>query len=179
MYKRQDNILAAIAVCKSLDITGEIKSNFFSNYKIPSGRGNIKKFNVGSKTVNIIDESYNSNPLSLNFSIKKFDNLTVNPNKKFMLLGDMLELGKFSKKLHIEAAKDINKAKFKKLFVYGNYITETFNKIRTQKRGKILKSTSEILNIIKNDLNNGDFLMIKGSNSTGLNQITKQIGSKS
>ena len=53
------------------------------------------------------------------------------------------------------------------------------HKIRTQKRGKILKSTSEILNIIKNDLNNGDFLMIKGSNSTGLNQITKQIGSKS
>ena len=96
-----------------------------------------------------------------------------------MLLGDMLELGKFSKKLHIEAAKDINKAKFKKLFVYGNYIKETFNKIRTQKRGKILKSTSEILNIIKNDLNNGDFLMIKGSNSTGLNLITKQIGSKS
>ena len=174
-----DNILASIAVCKSLDIIDEINSNFFSNYKIPSGRGNVKKFTVGSKKVNIIDESYNSNPLSLNFSIKKFDNLKVNPNKKFMLLGDMLELGKFSKKLHIEAAKDINKAKFKKLFVYGNYITETFNKIRTQKRGKILKSTSEILNIIKNDLNNGDFLMIKGSNSTGLNQITKQIGSKS
>ena len=174
-----DNILASIAVCKSLNIIDKIKSNFFSNYKIPSGRGNIKKFTVGSKKVNIIDESYNSNPLSLNFSIKKFDNLKVNPNKKFMLLGDMLELGKFSKKLHIEAAKDINKAKFKKLFVYGNYITETFNKIRTQKRGRILKSTSEILNIIKNDLNNGDFLMIKGSNSTGLNQITKQIGSKS
>ena len=174
-----DNILASIAVCKSLNIIDKIKSNFFSNYKIPSGRGNIKKFTVGSKKVNIIDESYNSNPLSLNFSIKKFDNLKVNPNKKFMLLGDMLELGKFSRKLHIEAAKDINKVKFKKLFVYGNYITETFNKIRTQKRGKILKSSNEILNIIKNELKNGDFLMIKGSNSTGLNQIIKQLGSKS
>ena len=174
-----DNILASIAVCKSLDIIDKIKSNFFFNYKIPSGRGNIKKVTVGSKKINIIDESYNSNPLSLNFSIKKFDDLKINPNKKFILLGDMLELGKFSKKLHIEAAKGINKAKFKKLFVYGNYITETFNKIRTQKRGRILKSTSDILNIIKNDLNNGDFLMIKGSNSTGLNQITKHIGSKS
>ena len=38
---------------------------------------------------------------------------------------------------------------------------------------------NKIFNIIKNDLNNGDFLMIKGSNSTGLNKITKQIGSKS
>ncbi len=174
-----ENILASLAVCKSLNIIDKIKNNFFYNYKIPNGRGDIKKITIGSKKINIIDESYNSNPLSLNFSIKKFDNLKVNPNKKFMLLGDMLELGKFSKKLHIEAAKDINKAKFKKLFVYGNYIKETFNKIRTQKRGKILKSTSEILNMIKNDLNNGDFLMIKGSNSTGLNQITKQIGSKS
>ena len=174
-----DNILASIAVCKSLDIIDKINSNFFSNYKIPSGRGDIKKVIVGSKRVNIIDESYNSNPLSLNFSIKKFDNLKINPNKKFMLLGDMLELGKFSNKLHVEAAKGINKAKFKKLFVYGNNITKTFNKIRTQKRGKILKSTTDILNIIKNDLKDGDFLMIKGSNSTGLNQITKHIGSKS
>ena len=91
----------------------------------------------------------------------------------------MMELGKFSKKLHIEAAKDINKAKFKKLFVYGKNIINTFNKIKTQKRGKILKSISDIHNIIKNDLNDEDFLMIKGSNSTGLNKITKQIGSKS
>ena len=90
----------------------------------------------------------------------------------------MLELGKFSKKLHIEAAKNINKARFKKLFVYGNKIIETFNKIRTQKKGKVLKSTSDILDIIKNDLKNNDFLMIKGSNSTGLNQITKNIGTK-
>ena len=50
-----DNILASIAVCKSLNIIDKIKSNFFSNYKIPSGRGNIKKFNIGSKIVNIIE----------------------------------------------------------------------------------------------------------------------------
>ncbi len=173
-----DNILASVAVCKSLSIIDKIKNNFFYNYQIPIGRGNIKKISLGSKKINIIDESYNSNPLSLNFSIKKFDNLEINPDKKFILLGDMLELGKFSKKLHIEAAKEINKAKFKKLFVYGNNIIDTFNKIRTQKKGKVLKSTSDILDIIKNDLKNNDFLMIKGSNSTGLNQITKNIGTK-
>ena len=84
----------------------------------------------------------------------------------------------YKRQLHIKAAKDINKVKFKKLFVYGDNIIETFNKIRTQKRGKILKSTDDILNFLKNDLNNGDFLMVKGSNSTGLNQITKQIRSR-
>ena len=64
------------------------------------------------------------------------------------------------------------------MYVYGIKIIDTFNKIRTQKRGKILKSKNDILNFIKNDLNNGDFLMVKGSNSTGLNQITKQIRSR-
>ena len=174
-----DNILAAIAVCKSLLIINEIKSNFFLKYLIPSGRGDIKKINFSGKKINIIDESYNSNPLSLDFSVRKYDSLKVHPNKKFILLGDMLELGKFSKKLHVEAAKEINKVKFKKLFVYGKNIIDTFNKIRTQKKGKILKSKSDILDTIKNDLKNGDFLMIKGSNATGLNQIIKQIGSKS
>ena len=38
-----NNILASVAVCKSLNIIDKIKSNFFLNYKIHSGRGNIKK----------------------------------------------------------------------------------------------------------------------------------------
>ena len=173
-----DNVLASVAVLKKLMIIDNVGNNFFFKYVIPKGRGNLKQVIIGRKKINLLDESYNSNPLSLKFTIKKFNNLKINPNKKIMLLGDMLELGKFSKRLHAEAAKEINKAKFKKLYVYGINIIDTFNKIRTQKRGKILKSTNDILNFIKNDLNNGDFLMVKGSNSTGLNQITKQIRSR-
>ena len=172
-----DNILASLAILKSLEIVNKLGINFFSQYKIPNGRGDIKKIYVGKKKINILDESYNSNPLSLKFSINKFDNLNINHNKKYLLLGDMLELGKFSKKLHLEAAKDINKAKFKKIFVYGKDIVHTFNKIRTQKKGKVLKSNDDILNLIKNDLKKEDYLMIKGSNSTGLNKIVRRLRS--
>ena len=42
-------------------------------------------------------------------------------------------------------------------------------------RGKILNNKLEILNLIKNQLPNNSFLMIKGSNSTGLNKIIKKI----
>ena len=166
-----------MAVLESLQIINKLDINFFYKYKIPSGRGNIKKIHIGSKKINILDESYNSNPLSLKFSINKFDDLNINHNKKYLLLGDMLELGKFSKKLHLEAAKDINKAKFKKVYVYGKDIVHTFNKIRTQKKGKVLKSNDDIFNFIKNDLKKEDYLMIKGSNSTGLNKIVRQLRS--
>jgi murE/murF fusion protein len=87
----------------------------------------------------------------------------------------MLELGKYSKKLHIKVADYINKTNIDKVYVYGNHIMETFNKIRTQKRGKILNSKKDILNFVKNDIKSSEYLMIKGSNSTGLNKITASL----
>ena len=39
----------------------------------------------------------------------------------------------------------------------------------------IIKRKSQIIDLIKNNLNNNDYLMIKGSNSTGLNSLTNQI----
>ena len=87
----------------------------------------------------------------------------------------MLELGKFTKKLHIDAAKVINKSTISKVYVYGKNIKKTFNKIKTQKKGKILKNKTEIFDLIKKDLNSRDFIMIKGSNATGLNTIVSKI----
>ena len=87
----------------------------------------------------------------------------------------MLELGKYSRKLHKDAASIINKTKIDKVYVYGKEVIETFNKISPQKRGKILYSKKEILNFIKNDIKNDEYLMIKGSNSTGLTKIAKML----
>ena len=38
----------------------------------------------------------------------------------------MLELGKFSKNLHVDVAKFINKTKINKVYVYGKYVKDTF-----------------------------------------------------
>ena len=96
-------------------------------------------------------------------------------NNKYLLLGDMLELGKFSKKLHKKMYKIINKTSIKKVYVIGNDIKETFYAIDRKKRGRILKNKNEIYQLIKNDLNNNDHLMIKASNSTGLNSVALNL----
>ena len=75
----------------------------------------------------------------------------------------------------INIANNINKTQISKVYVYGKDINYTFNKLRTQKKGKILKSNSEILRFISNEINNNDYLMVKGSNSTGLNEIIKKL----
>ena len=87
----------------------------------------------------------------------------------------MLELGKFSKKLHLDAAKNINNTSINRVYVFGKKIIYTFNKIKPQKRGKILYSNKDISNFLNDDIKNGEYLMIKGSHSTGLNNITKKL----
>ena len=87
----------------------------------------------------------------------------------------MLELGKFSKNLHNEIAKYINKSKINKTYVFGKLTKHTFNKLKPQIRGKVLNNNMDILNLIKKELPNNSFLMVKGSNSTGLNNIIRNL----
>ncbi len=59
--------------------------------------------------------------------------------------------------------------------VIGDHVKLTFNNLNKSKRGLVLKKKSQIIDLIKNSLNNNDYLMIKGSNSTGLNSLVNQI----
>ena len=175
IYK--DNLLACLAVISNYFDLESLNEKFFYNYNLPEGRGDKNFIKIKKKKINLIDESYNSNPSSLKFAIDKFNNLDSKSKKKIILLGDMLELGKYSKKLHIEAAKIVNKTDINEVYVYGKNIIDTFNKIRPQKRGRVLYSKKDILNFLINDIKNGEYLMIKGSNSTGLNVITQNLKS--
>ena len=173
IYK--DNLLACLAVISNYFDLESLNEKFFYNYNPPEGRGDQNFIKIKKKKINLIDETYNSNPSSLKFAIDKFNNLDSKSKKKIILLGDMLELGKYSKKLHIEAAKIVNKTDINEVYVYGKNIIDMFNKIRPQKRGRVLYSKKDILNFLINDIKNGEYLMIKGSNSTGLNTIAKNL----
>jgi murE/murF fusion protein len=169
------NILATLAVMSIyLDIS-KIDKNIFYNFKTPDGRGDISKIRHKNKLLNLIDESYNSNPLSLKSAILNFDKIKSNKSKKYLLLGDMLELGKYSKKLHQSIGRIINRTKIDKVFVKGHKILFTYNSITKLKRGGILNNNSAIINLIKNDLNNNDYLMVKASNATGFNMMINSM----
>ena len=169
------NILSTLAVISVYYDLEKLDKFFFNDYKFPEGRGDFNIIKLKEKKINFIDESYNSNPLSLQFAINKFNRLNTKPSRKLILLSDMLELGKYSKKLHIDAAQYINATQIDKVYVYGKEIIKTFNKIKPQKRGRILNSKKDILNFIISDIKNGEYLMIKGSNSTGLNKISQSL----
>ncbi len=169
------NILASLAVMSIYINILDLNKNIFLNFKTPQGRGDISKIKIFNKNLNLIDESYNSNPLSLKSAILNYDKIDCNKSKKYLLIGDMLDLGNHSKKLHESIVPVINRTKIDKVFVKGNKASFIFNKVSKLKKGRILNNKSQIIEMIRNDLNNNDYLMIKASNATGFNKIVNQL----
>ena len=172
------NLLATLALINLYTNIKKLNKDIFFYFKSPIGRGDISKIILKNKNIFLIDETYNSNPLSLKTAIENYENIESKNSKKYLVLGDMLELGKHSVKQHKLISKIINKTKINKVYVIGKYIRETFKGIKPNKKAKILNNKFDIINLINKNLNNGDYLMIKGSNSTGLNKFIKDFKQK-
>ena len=168
------NIIFAVAVLEVLNLDINKIKNKIKNLKILEGRGKIHKIKYKNLNFNLIDESYNANPLSMKQSIMNLSSIKNN-NHKYILLGDMLELGKKSQILHKRLSPIINHSNINKLFIHGNHILDTYKNVNKKKRGNILQDKSDFKDILLPILQNNDYLMIKGSNATGLNTISKNL----
>ena len=162
------NLLAAITALNLFFEVKRIPKNIFLDFKIPQGRGDISKIKFRDKVINFVDESYNSNPLSLKSALLNFANINSKNNTKHVLLGDMLELGKHSVEHHKSMTKIINKLKIDKVHIYGKDIKKTYQGLENNKKGLVLSNILQINYLINKILSNKDYLMVKGSNSTGL-----------
>ncbi len=169
------NILAGLAVMHALKIDIKKIKSLIKNLQPTVGRG--KKYNIlrYKKKFKFIDESYNANPLSVKNAILRFNSFKKEKFKKYLVLGDMLELGQKSRKYHEEISKVINNSDIDKVFVKGKQTIFTFKNLNKNKRGNILQNIQDIDLNLRSIISNNDYLMIKGSNATGLNNFSKNI----
>jgi MurE/MurF fusion protein len=169
------NVLASLAVVKELNLSLEIIKNLFKKYEPTEGRGKMHIISRYNKKFRLIDESYNANPLSVKNAINNFNEIKKDKSKKYLILGDMLELGNKSKKYHTDLSKVINSSNIDKVFIKGKKTLFTYKNLYKSKQGNILQNKSDIDLILSNIVNNNDYLMIKGSNATGLNILSKKM----
>ncbi len=169
------NVLATIALLKvqKVDITRIRKK--IKKLEASEGRGKKYTINRYKKKFKLIDESYNANPLSVKNAINKLNLIKKEKFKKYLILGDMLELGPKSKKYHEELSKVINNSDIDKVFIKGNKTIFTYKHLNKDKRGNILQNNEDIDLSLGKMISNNDYLMIKGSNATGLNNFSKKM----
>ena len=90
----------------------------------------------------------------------------------------MIELWRKSLEQHYAISCINNVLNIDKVHVIGRDIKKTYQKIKNNKKGLIFNRTNEINDLINKKLSNNDYLMIKGSNSTGLFEISKTLKKK-
>ena len=169
------NILSSLLILSLLNLDLSKIKNLSTFSNLVRGRGKeyiIKRF---KKTFNFIDESYNANPSSVKNAILNYSKIKKNNSKKYLLLGDMLELGKKTDFYHKNLSYFINKSDIDKLFIYGKNAFKTYQKTYKAKQGNILQNINDFDAVFSNLINNNDYLMIKGSNATGLHKLSEQI----
>ena len=169
------NVLSSLAVLKELRLNINKVTQVYKNFEPSDGRGKIHKIKRYKKKFILINESYNANPLSVKNAINNFSSIKKNKFKKYLLLGDMLELGKKSNIYHKNLSKLINSSDIDKVFVKGEKTLFTYKNLKKEKRGNIFQCEQDIDFIFKNIIANNDYLMIKGSNATGLNNISNSM----
>jgi len=169
------NVLSSLAVLTELNVDISKIKNKFKNFEAPAGRG--KKYYISryKKKFNLIDESYNANPSSTKNAINKLSLIKKDKFKKYLILGDMLELGSRSKRFHEELSKVINNSDIDKVFIKGKKTIFTYKHLNRKKRGNILQNNEDIDLSLSKIISNNDYLMIKGSNATGLYDFSQRM----
>ena len=169
------NLLASLAVLKEFNLNLKNTKKIFKNYELTEGRGKTHIISRYNKKFKLIDESYNANPLSVKNAITNFDLIKKEKFKKYLILGDMLELGRKSETYHKDLSKVINNTDIDKVFIKGEKTLFTYKYLNKRKQGNILQNKDDIDFILSDIITNNDYLMIKGSNATGLNIISKKM----
>ena len=145
-----NDILLVIKV--ALDYKIKIKTiiNKIKNFKITQKRMNIIKL----KDNILINDCYNASLESIQAGINYLKNIKEN---KILIIGDILELGKYSKRIH----KKVNK---KTVGKYSKYI-----------KGIQFNDVDELINYIEKEGIKESYIYVKGSRRMNLDKIVDYI----
>ncbi len=137
-------------------------------------RGEIYYLNhpSGSK-VTIIDDSYNASFDSTESALRSIRNLSLSP--PVLVLGDMLELGKFSPYEHQKLIPIIESIKPRLIIAIGNQMSVISKNLKSNFETFCFKDSITAKNIVPELIKNNDLILIKGSNGMKLDLIIEGI----
>lgn len=168
------NSLCAITVANLLNLNqSEIKCGI-KKFVPTKNRMDITKLKNG---VTIINDSYNASFDSMQMLLNYLSNFTA--KRRIAVLGDMLELGEFSKELHEKVGKEVAKNNVDILIVSGEnskYIAEKAIKDGMNKENVYyFENGDKIYNFIKKIWRDGDCILFKASNGMRFFEIADKL----
>lgn len=142
----------------------QLSNNYnYSSFALPPGRNSLFK---GIKNTLILDSTYNSNLSSMKAVLDLFD--SVEADKKWAVIGDMIEQGVQEQEEHEKLAEILSKMDLKRIVFLGPRTSEfTYSKLKKTTGGKIIMekfiSPKEVLEYLRENISGGEFVLFKGA----------------
>jgi UDP-N-acetylmuramoyl-tripeptide--D-alanyl-D-alanine ligase len=161
------NALAAVSIASELGMTPSEIASVLKIYRPTDKRYEL----ISYKNSQILLDCYNANPTSVeNFA----EDIAMYKNDAVLVLGDMLELGADSHKLHIRILDFVSKKNFAQILVTGSEMGRAFSagefsgKVKNYPDFNTLKAEFDKL------AEKGAYIAVKGSRGMKLEKLTEQ-----
>lgn len=168
------NILNAMAAIKVGQVFG------MNMQEIIQGISKYKNFDRRMKQEKIrnncivINDAYNASYDSIMSGLETIDKIPA--NKRIVVLGDILELGEYSKNVHTNIGKKIKEFNIDTVITYGKASDNIYNELKNVNINRYrVENKDEILNIIDKEIIDKTLIYIKSSNGMKLYELSDKI----
>lgn len=171
------NALAAILVARELDVDSSAIAKGLLELKVTNMRMEMVEGQQGEK---IINDAYNASPTSMKAAIDLVVELK-GYNQKYLVLGDMLELGPDEAQFHREIGESIERGKVDKLFTFGNLgmqIAEGAKSTLGEDCVHAFLDKQALIQELKKYIGKNDLVLVKASRGMKLEEVVQALQKK-
>ena len=168
------NALAAAAVGYKLGLSAKEIKTGLEDFKPVGGRMNILHTGKG---INLIDDTYNANPGSMEAALKTLTTLKKN-NRGIFIAGDMFELGKHAEQMHEEIGALAAGSGISMLYATGEFAKTVASGAAgggMKSKNIFTGSKKEILDDLSGRLRVNDWVLVKGSRAMEMEEIVEGL----
>ena len=173
-YHNVQNALAAMLVAKLLRVNDANIRKGFESVRLTNMRMEMVE---GAKGEKIINDAYNASPTSMKAAIELIESLLGFQNK-YLVLGDMLELGNQEKDYHVNIGEIIQPDKIDTVFTYGplgQFIAEGARQSFPADRVFSYDDKSALIADLKQRTSVNDLILVKASRGMKLEEIVQAL----
>jgi UDP-N-acetylmuramoyl-tripeptide--D-alanyl-D-alanine ligase len=176
-----DNAACALLAATLARVTGvEDDAAALDGYAPPPGRGTAETLILpGDRQITLVDEAYNANPASMRAALAGF---AARPcrGRRILALGEMLEVGATSAAEHASLAGPVLATGARMILLAGPGMGALSGALQERAaRGTIqvvhAVKAENLKEVLKNALGDGDLLLLKGSNASGMGKLAEAI----
>ena len=167
------NVLAALAVAEEFSIDMIDVKKTLADFVNVDGRSKI----IHEGFI-LIDDTYNSNPLSLRFALESSAEIFTD-RRKIAVFGDMKELGDQTEELHFRAGQWTADNNFSLLIATGEmagaYRAGALDHGMNKDQALVFGNKNEIIKYLTDHLDDKSVVLVKGSRSTKMEEVVAAL----